>query len=1017
MGKGGKSKGKMVFSLIGLAVGAFAFQWGVIGAIQGGLIGASVGSTIWTVTHKQNPYGNLDSDYSQDDYSRFNTVTNDVNQNAVIPVIYGTRKYGGLQTYHNTYNGSRYLQKDVILCEAGIEGIYNVCANEELIKSDTNISIYNTQYPNATVTRTSKGNLRLSTGVLAPQDYKLGDVDNYDAQSSLLTTVIDKIKSEAGNGWKIDGAVDDRTSKGISANSMQFNSSTPVKCYVDNEDIQRKGAVVLDNRGYKIGEYKFYQNVAPDNYMEVGGYPQCAWIRSDLVASSRLSGSNPTINAFIKGMKVPVFDGNTWVLKYTENPAWIIRDFLINTRYGTGHWITEDMLDDESFKEVADYCDYEIEYTDFDGTKKKCPRYKLNIILDTQKTPLEHLSSMLAVFGGFITFGKRISLKVEKSESPVYAFTDETIVKDSLSIAQTSLSETPNRYKIGYFDPAQSWTEVKVIVEDLELQHEQDGQINEKVISLAGCTSQNQALRLGRLYRDLNKVCSLTISFSVATQGMMLECGDVITVSYGGIFKDMPFRITEIQETNSGIYQLSCRQYNPTIYNDGLGSTIVNPNYVVIDSPYTNNIPTVRNLIASERSWTNADGGLNVGMVLNWDNIFYQFFDHYQIGISYDGTNYTTIKSCFENTCYINSLRVGYLWVSVQVITKDGLQGLPAITMIDLKGKDELPPNVSLLDNDLLPNGIRRFWWEFDYPNPNDIVGFKLKYTQGNNADWENAIDLHSGVVTEQPFETLALRDGTHTVMIKAVDNAGNESDTPAIAVLNLGDTIEENVLWTDDLAENNWSKVTHNGIVKSDGSLEGYDIDKPLVISCRFQPLTGGQLWLQHNATTKTEIKYCVGSGSLAWTGSEKDKYWKNEGKLQWSFNNMYKPYTGRVMVNSIDSFNFILTITPEKGQVATISSLKALIDVPDCSETFNNITIPVEGLNLPIKTPNYFTTAVRCNSLQTDIDGQYEMEVVSRTPCIIRFNKLNNDASFSKTPIEVTADITWQGFQKEVI
>ena len=107
MGKGGKSKGKMVFSLIGLAVGAFAFQWGVIGAIQGGLIGATVGSTLWTVTHKQNPYGNLDSDYSQDDYSRFNTVTNDVNQNAVIPVIYGTRKYGGLHTYHNTYNGSR----------------------------------------------------------------------------------------------------------------------------------------------------------------------------------------------------------------------------------------------------------------------------------------------------------------------------------------------------------------------------------------------------------------------------------------------------------------------------------------------------------------------------------------------------------------------------------------------------------------------------------------------------------------------------------------------------------------------------------------------------------------------------------------------------------------------------------------------------------------------------------------------------------------------------------------------
>ena len=76
-------------------------------------------------------------------------------------------------------------------------------------------------------------------------------------------------------------------------------------------------------------------------------------------------------------------------------------------------------------------------------------------------------------------------------------------------------------------------------------------------------------------------------------------------------------------------------------------------------------------------------------------------------------------SSNYENVVYINFVTDE----KYKVITKDGLQGLPAITMIDLKGKDELPPNVSLLDNDLLPNGIRRFWWEFDYPNPNDIVG------------------------------------------------------------------------------------------------------------------------------------------------------------------------------------------------------------------------------------------------------------------------------------------------------
>lgn len=38
---------------------------------------------------------------------------------------------------------------------------------------------------------------------------------------------------------------------------------------------------------------------------------------------------------------------------------------------------------------------------DAEGVKQKAPRYKLNIILDAQKTPIEQLSSMLAVGGYF----------------------------------------------------------------------------------------------------------------------------------------------------------------------------------------------------------------------------------------------------------------------------------------------------------------------------------------------------------------------------------------------------------------------------------------------------------------------------------------------------------------------------------------------------------------------------------------------------------------------------------------
>lgn len=143
MGKGGKKKGKLAFTLIGAVTGFYGvgMHWfGSVGVWSGAMMGASIASTLWSVTQKPNQFGNLDSDYSQDDYSRFSQVTNDINQNAVIPVIYGTRKYGGLQTYHNPYNGSRYLQKDVVTCFAGIDSVFDVKANEELIKDDTNIN-------------------------------------------------------------------------------------------------------------------------------------------------------------------------------------------------------------------------------------------------------------------------------------------------------------------------------------------------------------------------------------------------------------------------------------------------------------------------------------------------------------------------------------------------------------------------------------------------------------------------------------------------------------------------------------------------------------------------------------------------------------------------------------------------------------------------------------------------------------------------------------------------------------
>ena len=90
------------------------------------------------------------------------------------------------------------------------------------------------------------------------------------------------------------------------------------------------------------------------------------------------------------------------------------------------------MLDDDSFKSVAQYCDGTVQYEDENGKTKKRKRYTLNMVLDQSKKPLDWLADMFACSATWITINKKIALHVEKAETPVYSFDDDTIIKDSM---------------------------------------------------------------------------------------------------------------------------------------------------------------------------------------------------------------------------------------------------------------------------------------------------------------------------------------------------------------------------------------------------------------------------------------------------------------------------------------------------------------------------------------------------------------------------------------------------------
>ena len=102
-------------------------------------------------------------------------------------------------------------------------------------------------------------------------------------------------------------------------------------------------------------------------------------------------------------------------------------------------------------------------------------------------------------------------------------------------------------------------------------------------------------------------------------------------------------------------------------------------------------------------------------------------------------------------------------------------------------GKTSLPPDVTTLFVNVQADGTREFVWTLDNPPP-DLDGFVMKFKAGGSGTWANSAVLHTSVIKASPFETNQLASGQYTFLIKAVDVAGNESQTAKAVISTIGD-------------------------------------------------------------------------------------------------------------------------------------------------------------------------------------------------------------------------------------
>lgn len=589
----GKSGGKIFATILGAVIGCadpVLFGLARTANFAGALMGASLFGSIWSATHNQNV------DSGSPDVSRFDRAQETMSSDGQIPIVYGTRQVTGNQTFHQTNADANTLHKHVVLCEGGIEGVVSVTANDMIIPTgsqsgNTVFTIMNNKYQNARV-RKHGSDFELWAGDhyhhihLCTKSEVEKSNDTYWEYQVSVTSLISYINQLYSEGWQAFPCAATNNYPGDlwDVEGVVYSETPWSKIFKNSNRWKQKNYVALDaSHGFANfcanavrggTNYTFHDGDTPSNYDTVGGYPAMAWLDMNFIVSSELNG-NPSVSAVVMGKKV--YDIRTKKTEYSTNPAMCLRDFMLSERYGLGRWIKADDLDDDSWAKAADYCDEEISFLDASGAIIKAKRFELNMVIDQKNDAIEWLKEILANFQGYLTLTNgKFKLHIEQQSEICYKFNDDNCFE--LSVAPLSLTDTPNKYDVKIIDPRNNWSTVSCIVEDYADQKERQ-KIITKEVNLNGTTSQYQALRLARFYRDQNLACPLNISFKTGMQGMHLEPGDVVTVSYHEVFTDLPIRITDIKQNDDGNYEISGRQYNDTVYGDALGGGVHWYNY------------------------------------------------------------------------------------------------------------------------------------------------------------------------------------------------------------------------------------------------------------------------------------------------------------------------------------------------------------------------------------------------------------------------------------------------------
>lgn len=219
------------------------------------------------------------------------------------------------------------------------------------------------------------------------------------------------------------------------------------------------------------------------------------------------------------------WDG-TFKSAYSNNPAWVFYDILINARYGLGENIPAAWVNKWALYQIGSYCDGMVP----DGRGGTEPRFTCNVYLQTAGDAYRVLQDLAGIFRGMTYWAQGSAEPVaDMPRDPVYSYTQANVIDGRFNYTGSRRKDRYTVALVSYNDMTDFGRQKAVYVQD-EAAVARYG-VRKTEISAFGCTSEAQALRLGKWALLTAKEETRAVTFSVGLDGTLVAPGSVIRVA------------------------------------------------------------------------------------------------------------------------------------------------------------------------------------------------------------------------------------------------------------------------------------------------------------------------------------------------------------------------------------------------------------------------------------------------------------------------------------------------------